>query len=212
MKKSIYVFLMGTPGCGKSTLYKILEKKIKEKIDSRINGVLKLDDFQKLMNIFLEDERTKKWENCKKTDEGYILTNLEILDKILKELNKDIKKESKPGRILFIEFARPDIVRSISENFSHEVKKDSIIVYINTSFGICLERNMARRETAIVNEDRHFVPEEQMELLYRRNDLNNLQELKIPHIIIKNDKGIKELEQEAESLIEKIKHLTLYNK
>jgi len=208
-KKCIYVFMMGTPGCGKSALYKIVEGKIKQDKNSGIKDFLRLDDFPKLWNIFMTDEKTKKWQNCRKTsDGGYLVTNPGVWDIILKELNKDILKESKPGKIVFIEFARPDIVRSIAENFSGEVKKNAIVVYMDVPFEICWARNVKRHEAAVASgTDDHLVSRDEMESTYGKDDHDNLPALKIPFVVIKNSGGMKELEIEAEKLIEKIKEV-----
>ncbi|NLB34274.1 MAG: AAA family ATPase [Elusimicrobia bacterium] len=180
------VFLLGTPGCGKSEFYRRLTKRFKE--EGMYDEFPRVDDFPKLWNIFMEDEKSGKWERCRKTDDGgYKVTDPTVWDDILKEVNKDIlelKSKASENSIIFIEFSRPNYVHSITNNFSEEILKDSIAVYMDVPFEVCWERNVRRHEKALdAGSDDHLVSREEMEETYGSDDKGDLEE-KLPFPVV----------------------------
>ena len=186
------VFLLGVPGCGKSEFYRRLTKKLQK--TGLYTEFPRVDDFPKLWQIFQTDEKTGKWLRCRKTEDGgYKVTDNSVWDDILKEVNKDVvkmKKSMPPEKaLIFIEFSRPDMVHSITANFSERVLDDSIAVYLDVPFDVCWARNVRRHEKAVAaGTDDHLVSREEMEKTYSSDDKNNLEKgLPLPVIFIKND-------------------------
>ncbi|MFN3966931.1 MAG: hypothetical protein ACK4JE_04470 [Endomicrobiia bacterium] len=206
----MYVFLLGRPGSGKSEIYRRLtDKLISKNIYKKFQRV---DDFPKLWRIFQEDEKTGKWRYCKKTpDGGYKIIDDSIWDKILVEVNRDIIQQKEPDKIIFVEFSRPNYVHSL-KNFSEEVLRDSIIVYIDCSFETCWKRNVRRHEQALKEgTDDHLVSREEMEKTYLYDDRDELIEYcknrNIPVVVVNTDyeKTTEHLEKAGEILSEEIK-------
>ena len=186
-KKCRNIFMLGRPGCGKSELYRRLTPRLKE--EGLAREFVRVDDFPKLWNIFIND---KNFKRCKPTeDRGYKVTDPKVWDDILKEVNKDIKKLNKKGRIIFVEFSRPNYVHSL-KNFTKEILNKSLIVYIDCSFETCWKRNVRRHETALAaGVDNHLVPREEMEETYLHDDKDELlkfgEESKIPIVVVGTD-------------------------
>jgi len=186
----MFVFLLGRPGCGKSEIYRRLTDKLVSK--NIYKKFQRVDDFPKLWKIFQEDEKTGKWQHCVKTpDGGYRVTDDNIWDSILVEVNKDIVEQKEPDKIIFVEFSRPNYVHSL-KNFSEEVLKNSMIVYIDCSFETCWRRNVRRHQQAIAaGTDDHLVSREEMEKTYLYDDKEKLLEFcknkKIPVVVINTD-------------------------
>ena len=204
----MFVFLLGRPGCGKSEIYRRTVEKLKQKITAK--NYIRLDDFPKLWAIFQEDEKTGEWKYCKKTsDGGYKVTDDSVWDRILIELNNDLKKISHTDQIVFVEFSRPNYVQAL-KNFSKKILKNSLIVYIDCSFETCWKRNVSRHERAIAaGTDNHLVSRDEMEKTYLYDDRDDLinfcKKESIPaHIINTDYEGTEHLEKSTGELAELI--------
>ena len=181
------IFMLGRPGCGKSELYRRLTSKLKE--EGFAQEFVRVDDFPKLWNIFIND---KNFERCKPTeDRGYKVTDPKVWDDILKEVNRDVKKLNKKRRVIFVEFSRPNYVHSL-QNFAKEILNKSLIVYIDCSFKTCWKRNVRRHKADLAaGVDNHLVPREEMEETYLHDDKGELlrfgEESKIPIVVVDTD-------------------------
>lgn len=180
------VFLLGTPGSGKSEFYRCIVEKLKE--GNLFKNFTRIDDFPKLWAIFQEDERTGQWRKCRLTeDSGYKVTDNTVWDDILKEVNRDVLKlmESEiSDTILFIEFSRPNYVHSILNNFSKKILRQAIVVYLDVPFDICWKRNVCRHQKAIeAGSDDHLVSRKEMEETYGFDDKDMLKK-KLPMLVI----------------------------
>jgi len=179
--------MLGRPGCGKSELYRRLTSKLKE--EGFAQEFVRVDDFPKLWNIFIND---KNFERCKPTeDRGYKVTDPKVWDDILKEVNRDVKKLNKKRRVIFVEFSRPNYVHSL-QNFAKEILNKSLIVYIDCSFKTCWKRNVRRHKADLAaGVDNHLVPREEMEETYLHDDKGELlrfgEESKIPIVVVDTD-------------------------
>lgn len=208
--KPMNIFLLGRPGCGKSEIFRRITTKLsQEKI---CNDFLRVDDFPKLWNIFQEDEKTGKWKKCRKIpDGGYLVTDNSIWDKILQEVDKDVRDLQKDNRIIFIEFSRPNYTESM-KNFSKKILGNAIIIYSDCSFETCWERNVTRHRAAVAcGTDDHLVSREEMEKTYLHDDKEELlQKSKIPVIVVDTDvPGIDHLIPKIEKIMVEIRNILM---
>ncbi|MFN4133818.1 MAG: hypothetical protein ACK4GQ_05575, partial [Candidatus Hadarchaeales archaeon] len=190
------IFLLGRPGCGKSAVFHILERELRKR---GYGGEIKrIDDFPILKKIFESDVEFKRHRPC--PEGGVKVTDDTVWDDLIKGLDRQAKEFLGRDIILFIEFSR-DSYRRAFKNFSPEVLKDSVVVYIDAPFDICWERNVrrARLESGL---DAHLVSREEMEKTYLHDDHEELQrELDLPVVIVKNDlDGTELLEKELEKV------------
>ncbi len=199
--------MLGRPGCGKSEIYRRLTPRLKE--EGFVQEFVRVDDFPKLWNIFVNDRDFKR---CKPTEEGrYKVTDPKVWDDILKEVNRDVKKLDKPGRMIFIEFSRPNYVHSL-KNFGKDILSKSLIVYINCSFETCWKRNVRRHKASLAaGVDNHLVPREEMEETYLHDDKDELlrfgEESKIPIVVVNTDyEGTAHYKGIVEKIMEAIKN------
>ena len=185
-----FIFLLGRPGCGKSIIYNMLGELLrKEKLASE---VMRIDDFPVLNEIVDED---KEFRRHLRKEGGFEVTDLSMLDDVLKRINGQLKKLGKLGRIIFVEFSRDSYVHAM-ENFDRDVLNRSLILYIYAPFNVCLERNIRRFREGPKGLDDHIVPSDMMHKYYRNDDYEKLflkseDELKkhapAKIIVIKND-------------------------
>jgi adenylate kinase family enzyme len=203
-----YVFLLGRPGCGKSALYRELEKRILE--SGQAKTFERVDDFPKLWAIYQRDgaleEEGKEGLYFRRTDEGELrLANDDLFNVILKEVNSDVLKIDKPDHMIFLEFARSNYVEAL-QNFDKSILDHCIAIYIEVNFDICWARNVARHEAAIAaGGDDHLVPRADMERIYLHDDqdafVQYMQDQNIPVLVVNNEAdGEEHLKKQVEEL------------
>ncbi len=197
------VFLIGRPGCGKSVVYRLLEKKLREK---GFEGELRrIDDFPILKRIFEEDVEHRRHRPT--SDGGVKFTDDTVWDDLTRALNKRALELQSPDKLLFIEFSRDRYVRAF-KNFDPEVLRDSLIIYIDCPWDVCWERNVrrAREEKGL---DAHLVSREEMEETYAEDDHEELSKhIDAPVLIVKNDgESLDKLQVELEKVAGKLMEL-----
>lgn len=184
-------------------MFRIIEEELRTK---GFNGELKrIDDFPILKNIFDTDTEYKRHRPA--SGGGVKVTDDTVWDDLSKGLNDQALKLQSPDRLLFIEFSRDHYVRAF-ENFSPEVLRDSLIVYIDCPWDICWERN-ARRAREEQGLDAHLVSREEMEKTYARDDHEELpRHVKAPILVVRNDSDdLTRLRGELQKVVEKLKEI-----
>jgi len=159
-----YIFILGRPGCGKSFIFEILNKRFKSQgIAEKLE---KIDDFPVLKELLNKDTELKKHIT---KDGGFAVMDQSVLNKALQIINKRLPKITSPQKIIFIEFARNNYKEALN-NFSSEILKNSVILYIKTSLETCLKRNKERFKKGMKADD-HIVPPRVMESYYKTDDI-----------------------------------------
>ena len=206
-----YVFLLGRPGCGKSALYRELERRILESGQART--LERVDDFPKVWARLQGDDALeregKERVYSQRTDDGDYLANENFFDGILKEVNADVLRIDKPDHMVFIEFARSNYVEAI-QDFNPRILEHCIAVYMEVSFDICWARNVARHEAAMAQHgDDHLVGREAMEEVYLHDDqeafVAYMKERNIPVLVVNNEAdGEEHLKGQVEELFQRL--------
>jgi adenylate kinase family enzyme len=209
--KCQYIFLLGRPGCGKSALYRELERQLSERGDGPT--LERADDFPKLWARMRRDdalEQQGKERICtRRTASGsYILTDLTILDEILQEVSSDVVAIDKPDHLVFIEFARPRYVEAM-QNFHPGILDRCLVIYMDVSFETCWARNVARHAAGDTDGDDHMVGREAMEAVFGHDDqdefVQHLRDRKIPVVVVDNEAdGEEHLQSQVEVLLSEL--------
>jgi adenylate kinase family enzyme len=189
-----YVFLLGRPGCGKSSLYRELEERILA--SGQAQTFQRIDDFPKVWAKCQRDdalERDGKARIYTRRDENghYVPTNDSFLDDVLKEVNAHVLEIDRPNHLIFIEFARPRYVDAI-KIFDRRILDRCLAIYMQVSFDISWERNVARHQAQVRRDgDDHFVCRETMEKVYLHDDrdafVRYLRDRDIPVFVVNNE-------------------------
>jgi adenylylsulfate kinase-like enzyme len=206
VQKYSFVFLLGRPGSGKSAVYRVLSKRFLE--EGLAREVTRLDDFPILQSLLNRDREFKRHY---RKEGGFVVTDLTLLDSVLREMNSRLKLEATPGKVIFVEFARNEYSHAM-ENFDREVLDRALIVYVYCPFDTCMARNIRRfKETGERMPDEHIAPSDIMERYYRRDDYEDLflkseEELRrrapAPLVVVRNDaEGLERLERELEKVL-----------
>jgi adenylate kinase family enzyme len=194
------VFLIGRPGCGKSAVFRIIEEQLRAK---GFKGELKrIDDFPLLKHIFDTDVEHKRHRPA--PGGGLKVTDDTVWGDLAKGLDDQALKLQSPNRLLFIEFSRDKYIRAF-KNFSRELLKNSLIVYVDAPFDVCWERN-ARRVREEKGPDAHLVSREEMEKTYARDDHDELpKHVDAPVLVVKNDSDdLTRLRGELKKVVDKL--------
>ncbi len=208
--KKKYIFLLGRPGCGKSAVYNRLIERLKE--EGLAEDFPRVDDFPKLWAKFQEDDKREsegkeRLYSRKVPEGGYKVTNDDMWNELLKEVNEDIKKMEKEGRVVFVEFSRSNYKEAFS-NFDKEVLDKSVAIYIDAPFEVCWERNVARHQKAVKEgHDDHLVSKEEMEKTYKYDDGKELPgNVPLPVEIVDNSKtDLEYLNSQIEKIVNLLK-------
>ena len=189
-----YVFLLGRPACGKSSLYRELEKRILE--SGQAKTFERVDDFPKVWARLERDDALEQAGQeriySRRSEEGaYLITDENFFDEILKEVNAYVLTIDRPDHLVFIEFARPNYVEAI-QNFDQRILYRCLVIYMDVSFDTSWERNVARHQAEMCQDgDDHFVYRETMEAIYLHDDrdafVQYLKERDIPVSVVNNE-------------------------
>jgi len=163
-----FIFLLGRPGCGKSIIYNMLGERLRKEKLAR--EVMRIDDFPVLKAIVDED---KEFKRHLRKEGGFEVTDLSMLDDVLKRINGQLKKLEKHGRVIFVEFSRDSYVHAM-KNFDRDVLNRSLTLCIYAPFDVCLERNVRRFREGPKCLDDHIVPSDMMHKYYRNDDYEEL--------------------------------------
>lgn len=207
-----FILLLGRPGCGKSIIYEMLTERLKKR--GLAKEFMRIDDFPILKELFDKDVHFKRH---RKKAGGFEVTDWSIVDEVLKVVNERMKRLEKENRMIFVEFARNNYLQALN-NFTPEVLKKSLILYIFAPYQICYQRNIKRfQEKGGEDLDSHIVPPDLMESYYKEDDFEELlleseERLKgaspLPLIVIDSRKtGRARLEPEIEKAVKALEKI-----
>jgi len=210
------LFVIGSPGCGKSTAACYIRSLLKVYgwSSDRIN------DYQILREMFLEEERNagaNRWFKASDHN-GFDILNFTAFDVALQLLEKraaelvaqnETTSASKP-LFLIIEFARNDYVKAF-QLFSPEFLQDAYFLYLETPVETCKKRIQARiaKPENKQTEDDYYVSDYIFEAYYDLENDESLTEVlekdcKIERkriIVLRNNEELKVIFQEIATFI-----------
>jgi hypothetical protein len=172
-----YVFMLGRPGCGKSAIFRGVEKRLLR--SGRTTSLQRLDDFYRIWAAIEHDDALEAAGQdriySQRDDEGLpSVTNFDLLDLVLREVSSDVLHIDRHDHIVFIEFARPSYVQALTA-FDQRILDDCLVIYVDVDFETCWARNIARHEAAVAEGgDDHLTPLEIMDKFYRYDDRDAL--------------------------------------
>lgn len=201
-----FVFLLGRPGSGKSAIYKNLSKQLVR--EGLVKEATRIDDFPVLQELL---DRDKEFKRHYRKEGGFVVTDFSLLGDVLKEINRKLHELGRPGKVIFVEFARDRYVKAL-KNFDTKVMKRSLLLYIYCPYGVCVERNVRRfKEAQGKSVDDHIAPTDIMEQYYKHDDYEELYlksegELKrqapATLVVVRNDvEGLESLKRELEKVV-----------
>lgn len=169
MANPSFIFLLGRPGSGKSAIYRTLTEQLKS--GGMAKETMRLDDFPVLKELL---DRDTEFKRHYRKEGGFVVTDFTILDDVLKEMGRKLHELERPGKVIFVEFARDSYTKAL-RNFDKWVLGKSLLLYIYCPFDVCVERNVRRfKEAGGKNVDDHIAPTDIMEKYYKHDDYEEL--------------------------------------
>ena len=199
------VFLFGRPGCGKSIVFRMIEKILAERGDNV--KFERVDDFPILKDLHDGDVASLRTDRFVSTpDGGFKVIDNGIWDEMLVRLNRKALQHQEDGSILAIEFSRPDYLHALTL-FDRKIMENAVVIYIDASFDCCVARNEERTKRAEEEGiDAHFVSRKEMEETYFKDDEDELlTNAPVAVFKIENDKGVtpNDIEKQVRKIIGK---------
>ncbi len=166
----IKVFLLGRPGCGKSTAFRHIEK-----LASSVGwSAIHLNDYDILHDMFRREQLFpsnfggKKF--CATEHGGFDVVDFSVLDEALKGLEKQVRhRYHQIDEVVVIEFARDNYDRAL-RIFSPAFLQDAYILFIESGLNVCLQR-VGERVAHPHSEDDHYVSEHILKNYYQKQVL-----------------------------------------
>ncbi len=156
------LFLLGRPGCGKSSAAKYISKYMKSKGWS----AKRFRDFDILQTMTQEEQYKQKFKAVQ--EDRFDVVDDSVLAEALKRLNikltKYIKKVKSNETLLIIEFARNNYEEAL-KYFFPDVLQDAYFLFIDVDLNICMQR-IEQRMIHPNPPDDHYVSEEMLVKYY----------------------------------------------
>ena len=167
----VKLFLLGRPGCGKSSA----AKHIIERIEREGWSTKRFKDF----DILKEMSKEKRYLNSfKKTFyngyEGFDVLDKDVFDVALQRLDVRLYSylsTNKQHEIILIEFSRDDYAKAL-QHFSSLALHGAYFLFIDAYLDTCIQR-VKQRMIQPASSDDHYVSEEAIQKFYTKQDLPN---------------------------------------
>jgi adenylate kinase family enzyme len=199
VEKPFVITVIGKPGSGKTTLTELLIRKFRcdgapeARIFNDRDVLLQMAQEQTLSHLI----RARDALNFEIVDErAYQVAIHELIDRVSNEIHACVS---------FIEFSRKDYLKTFAQCAALLAHNKSFVVYLQTPFGICKERNIERA----VSENSHSVPSDEMDSYFRDDDFEQFNR-KYPTrvMVVENAREKKHLSQQVDDLWSTIKDRT----
>ncbi len=163
----VKLFLLGRPGCGKSSAAKYIETFVKE-IEDKGFSAYRFKDFD-ILDEMSKDGRYSKYfmRTFYQGHEGFDVLESFMLDIALEELDKRLQHHItyvRSNQLLLIEFARTNYIEALAK-FSLEVLQDAHFLFIKLELERCIER-IENRMIDPKSSDDHYISKEMLQRYY----------------------------------------------
>jgi adenylate kinase family enzyme len=159
------VFVFGSPGSGKTTAARYIERKAQAKGDAW--SAFRVNDYKILDDWFRADSEHKRFRP--REYDGFDILDPDIYDEALRVLKCEVQKykPSTENGFVIIEFARCDY-RNALEEFGRGFMQDAYFLFIDSDIEACVHRVHERVRHPITLDD-HFASEFVLECYRQRH-------------------------------------------
>ena len=163
---AIKIFLLGRPGCGKSSAAKYIIEHMQDKKWS----IQRFKDFDILKEMSEEEQYSQAFKPT--LYDGFDVIDEYVFDVALKELDARLcnhVSNVETDQIILIEFARDDYAKAL-RHFSSVAVQDAYFLFIDAYLDACIER-VKQRMIHPTSSDDHYISEEAIQKFYVKQDL-----------------------------------------
>lgn len=162
----VKVFILGSPGSGKSTACRAITHYILQR--GSIKHISRISDYEILREMYLADleQANQSSPRCQATKEygGFDVLDLAVCDEALRIANEKMRLWSGVEEWLFIEFSRNDYDLAFQQ-FDAAFLRDIRVLFIEADGQLCRDRVRERIKSPITPDD-HYVSDYIFETYY----------------------------------------------
>ncbi|HEU5226265.1 MAG TPA: hypothetical protein VFU49_00530 [Ktedonobacteraceae bacterium] len=172
---SLVLFVLGRPGCGKSTAMAY----IRELAQAQELRTIRLKDYEKLYRRF-QAEVTAKEEGPKRfrgaAYGGFDILDFTVMDEVLAELQQELQNAlSIPeNKLIIVEFARDEYCKPLRQ-FRQDLLQNAYFLFVDTNLEACIQR-IHQRVKNPVRADNHFVSDTILRDYYSKDTLFDIKD------------------------------------
>lgn len=168
---SLILFLLGRPGCGKSTA---AIAHIRELAKCQHLNITRLKDYEKLYRRFQAEEAgqangPKRFRAI--AHEGFDVLDFTVMDEVLVELQQEIEATlaAQDDRLIIVEFARDEYYKPLCL-FPQDILQNAYFLFVEASLESCIKRIHERIKNPI-RVDNHFVSDDILRGYYSKDNV-----------------------------------------
>jgi adenylate kinase family enzyme len=170
---AVKVFLLGRPGSGKSTAARSIERQVRREGLSAI----RINDYRILYDMFQKEKNQSKSGpkqfSCAE-HKGFDVIDFSILDTVLREVERKVKKQICFGKneFILIEFARDDYIEALKK-IDSRLLQSAYFLFFDAEINTCILRIYQRTLLASKEDeflDNHFVSEKIIRDYYHKDN------------------------------------------
>jgi len=172
---TLILFLLGRPGCGKSTAM----AHIRKLAEHRNLSITRLKDYEKLYRRFQAEESgtatgPKRFRAT--AHGGFDVLDFTVMDEVLAELRQEIETAlaTQEDGFIIVEFARDEYCQPLRQ-FRPDMLQNAYFLFVEAGLESCIKRIHKRIKNS-VREDNHFVSDDILRRYYDKNNVPYIEE------------------------------------
>jgi class 3 adenylate cyclase len=199
IRKIRYIFIVGRPGTGKSSIRKLLIRDLENQLGAKTKA---LDDYDLLKKMSEADINCKRF--IPQGGGGFMVKDPAVLTEVLRNISSDCLSDTDTHVTWMIEFARGQYSEAFSA-FDARVLEKAVVIHISCNKNQIYERLEARARAGGAN-----VTGDVIEKYYKEDDASYIcKKMGIPCIEVDNDTPINELKAKVKMIIRQLQDIAV---
>jgi class 3 adenylate cyclase/adenylate kinase family enzyme len=196
-RKVRYIFVLGRPGTGKSTIREKLANRLESQLGAKTRQI---DDYERLKAMFTADIDRERFIPQK--GGGFMVKDPAVLTEVLENISLDCLSSNDNHITWLIEFARGEYMEAFA-SFDPKVLSKAVVVH-----STCEKSQIYIRLKTRAQSGGASVSEEVIEKYYKKDDAAEVcKKKRIPYIEIDNNSTVNELNRKIEKTIHWLKDI-----
>lgn len=167
---SLILFLLGRPGCGKSTAMAYIRKLAQY----RDLSITRFKDYEKLYSKFQAEEAgaeigPRRFRSA--AYGGFDVLKFAVLDEVLIEIREEIEEKlsAQENGLIIVEFARDEYCKPL-QHFQQNILQNAYFLFVEAELETCIQRIHERIKNPI-RADNHFVSDDILKGYYSKDNV-----------------------------------------
>ncbi|MCK4761700.1 MAG: hypothetical protein KAW12_05825 [Candidatus Aminicenantes bacterium] len=198
IRKIRYIFVLGKPGTGKSSIRKRLARDLKTQMGAKTNETDDYDRLKKMCEADLNNERFIPQDRG-----GFLVKDPTVLTDVLENISSDCLSSTDVHITWIIEFARDQYTKAFA-SFDKKVLDKAVVVHAT-----CGKELMYKRLEERSNLGGASVSREVIEKFYSKDDAAVVcTKIRMPYIEVDNNAPLNDLNGKVENIIQWLRSIS----